>query len=197
MKPIQYNLYIVLCLFLAGCVSHKINMMPDSKIPYKAGDKLMIKRLEAVKTGVANDLYEFSINVFEPHPGLKLEDESDVIFSLKQHGVELPTYDQFTKNQLEAIQNQTGLDFILVSKVESTRTIYNNHPRALLTFKLYDLKARTATVVLNIETSIAPLGYKDKQDEEYDINLSSSNTALRTAYEKGLKKFYKAFECCD
>jgi len=185
-------------LFAISCSSSKIEMFPDSKISYASGDKLVITRLEGIKTFYANDFYDDAYSLFVSHPGLEVIDESDMIYELKTQGLNLPAYDSYSKEELAQIQEKSSLDFVLTSKVmEMTDAIGDKATRqATIAFKLYDLRAKIPTVVLNIKTTMPPLTYVDNQGVPYQANVNSSTNAAQKAYKKAIKKFYKAFECC-
>ena len=190
-------LFILLCISV-GCSSSKIEMFPDSKISYVAGDSLVITRLEGIKTFYANDFYEDAYALFSKHPGLKVIDESDMIYELKTKGLALPAYDISDKQVLNEIHQKTGLNYVLVSKVLDMKDAVGDQytRQATIAFKLYDLKAKIPTVVLNIKTTMPPLAYTDAQGTLYKANVNSATTAARKAYQKAIKKFYNAFECC-
>ncbi len=195
MKNLAYLLGIFL---LISCSSSKIEMFPDAKISYASGDKIVITRLEGIKTYYANAFYEDAYALFSKHPALEVIDESDMIYELSTKGLILPSYDNFSKEALSEIQEKTSLDFVLTSKVLEMKDAVGERAtrQATIAFKLYDLRAKIPTVVLNIKTTMPPLTYIDNQGEPYQANINSSTTAASKAYKKATNKFYKAFECC-
>lgn len=193
------NLIIITALLLAmSCSSSKIKMFPDSKISYASGDKLVITRLEGIKTFYATDFYEDAYSLFVSHPGLEVIDESDMIYELKTKGLDLPSYNSYSKEKLAQIQQKSSLDFVLTSTVLEMKDAIGEQAtrQATIAFKLYDLRAKIPTVVLEIKTTMPPLTYVDNQGVPYQANVNSSTTAASKAYKKAIKKFYKAFECC-
>lgn len=173
-------------------------MFPDAKIYYASGDKIVITRLEGIKTYYANAFYEDAYALYSKHPALEVIDESDMIYELSTKGLILPSYENFSKEVLAEIQEKTSLGFVLTSKVLDIKDAIGDQAtrQATIAFKLYDLRAKIPTVVLNIKTTMPPLTYVDNQGVPYQANVNSSTMAAQKAYKKAIKKFYKAFKCC-
>lgn len=126
---------------------------------------------------------------------LKVIDYWDLIYELKQQGVNLNLGEYLDSTQLHDIRELNRIDYIVTGEVLEFKDGFTNplnNPEYMtnkvsLNLYLHDVRTMQRIWFFHIDLKINPLIVKDHDDDQTYYNATSNSLAAKKAYQKGIK----------
>jgi hypothetical protein len=180
---------------LCSCVQHKVTQS-QRYIGHKTGESLLIPLPESPTARKSERMAEYAHQTFrQKAPYLRLADEAEAYYALKQHGLSMPSFHLTDSTTLKKLHQTLGIDYLLVSATRELRTFPDleaAHPqgsyRATLVFRVYHLP--TQSMIWEGTTSTSANGLRTRNNLHNPYSVESTRSK---AWKKSMKSIAQAF----
>jgi hypothetical protein len=185
----------MILFILSSCVQHKVTQT-QRYIGHKTGESLLIPLPESPSARKSERMAEYAHQNFrQKAPFLRLAEESEAYYLLKQHGLPMPTYHTVDSATLLHLHRILGVDYLLVSTTRELRTFPDyelGEPqasyRATLLFRVYHLPSQALLWEGTTSTTANGLRTRNHLHNPYSVEATRSK-----AWKKSMKTLAQAF----